>query len=226
MNNILSANFIHELMESHNMQQLEIRTASDTDILTDDFDEDRMINYHIGPITKEWLKARIKYTKHTKKYQNQYENLIVDLLSSIDTMMLITLQHIIFVEKEEDIPIICSMMNIDEDEFPSIIDFDSNNILGCHWYQYSSIIINMKAIYNTVCEMQLESEKEVIYFNFDSEMQIGVLTTLTHEIRHLGLSNPFLDANQYPANQLTEKAVEQWGIEAYENWKYKKHNNT
>ena len=214
---------VHELFLSEQKEQLAIRTVCDTDIWTDDFDEDRYINYHIGPITAEWLKSCIVFTPNTIKYKRVYEPRVIDLLLHIDPNMLITLQKIFFVADESDIKTVCKIANADPDEFPSTIDFDENDTLGCHWWAYSSIILNLAAIEKTVNEMEQEAKANEEYFNTAQEKAIGVFTTLTHEVRHLGLSNPFLDAKAYPPSLASEKAVEDWGINAYEKWLYHTH---
>ena len=206
----------HELFEAETKGILAIRTISDYDIVTDDFDEDRIINYHIGPITKTWLKERFLWCPETEGLQRIYETRLVDLLYRIDPMMFITLNRIIFIENENSIDKVCNQMNVDPDEWPSIIDFDKNDKLGCHWYTQSSIIINMKAIAKTLGEMQDEYEHDGIYFDEPTEEWIGIATTLLHEIRHLGLSNPFLDPAAYPTSAESEHEVEKWAIEQFE----------
>lgn len=211
---------LNALLISEEERQLAICSICDTDIWTDDFDEDRYINYHIGPITKEWLKSCIVYTPKTLQYKHIYENRIIDLLLHIDPNMLINLQKIFFVSEEADIETVCNIANADPDEFPSTIDFEENDALGCHWWAYSSIIININAIEKTVSEMEQEAETNNEYFNSAQEEAIGIFTTLTHEIRHLGLSNPFLDTKAYPPSLATEQAVEEWGLNTYEKWMY------
>lgn len=216
---------VHDLLLSEQEGQIAVCAISDTDILTDDFDEDRRINYHIIPATADWLKSCIVFTPNTAKYKSIYEEHVIDLLLHIDSSMLITLQKIFFVSGESDVEIVCKAVNADIDEFPSIIDFDENNVLGCHWWAYSSVILNLAAIEKTVNEMRQEAEADGEYFDTVQEEAVGVFTTLTHEIRHLGLSNPFLDEEAYPPSLDSEEAVEEWGINTYENWFYHRRQN-
>lgn len=211
-----SSSLAHELFEAEQKNILAIRTISDSDIVTDDFDEDRIINYHIAPITKNWLKERFIWCDGTLDIQQTYENRLVDMFYRIDPQMLITLNKVIFIRYEADIPKVCEKIHADEDEWPSVINFDENKALGCHWWAHSCVIINVSSIDKTLAEMKQESENDGLYFNEATEEWIGIATTLLHEIRHLGLSNPFLDITAYPTSAESEQEVEAWAIEQFE----------
>lgn len=214
-----------DLFNSEQDKLLAILTISDHDILTDDFQDDRRINYHIGPITESWLRSRIYYTASTQQEKAVYDQPVISLLQFLDPNMLITLEHIFFVRDETDIDEICTLVGAEPCEFPSAIDFDEPETLGCFWHQYSSVIIHMAAIDKTVQEMKTEYDHDGMYFNTATETDIGVFTTLTHEIRHLGLSNPYLDEQEYPRTEETEQAVEAWAIETYEQWQLQRSNH-
>lgn len=206
----------HDLFEAEKKHILAIRTISDFDIVTDDFDEDRIINYHIAPVTKDWLKDRFIWCDGTSDMQQTYETRLIDLLYKIDHKMLITLNKIIIIKDETSISYVCDYIKADEDEWPSVIDFDTNDILGCHWWSQSCVIINISAIAKTLAEMQKEYDHDELYFDEPQEEWIGIATTLLHEIRHLGLFNPFLDMTAYPTSAESESEVEAWALEQFE----------
>lgn len=203
---------IDQIYDSEARDELAILDLSNTDVLTDDFEQDRHITYHLKAPTYKWLADRLCFAPGTEQCKADYEQKILSLLLSIDQNMLITLQYIFFVTKEDDIYDVCQKVEADSSEFPETIDFDENDQLGCFWSQYSSIIINLTAIEKAVQEIADENE-------YQKEFEIGLLTTLTHEIRHLGLSNMFLYIGDYPPEEAEEEAVERWGLTAYENWK-------
>lgn len=217
---------VRDLFQDEQKNLLAIRTISDYDIVTDDFSEDRIINYHIGPVTAQWLRERLVWPESDSRCRTHYEKHVIDLMLSIDPNMFITLQHIFFVTCEEDLDYILELTGTEACEIPSIVDFDDPEALGCTWHYQSSIFINMAAIDKTVLELQKEFENDGLFFNAATETDIAVYTTLAHEIRHQGLSNPYLDETLYPASEATEDAVEEWGRQAYENWKYKRPKST
>ena len=183
-----TTSLIDQIYDSEAREELAILDLSNTDVITDDFEQDRHITYHLKAPTYKWLADRLCFISGTEKYKAEYEQKILSLLMSIDPNMLITLQYIFFVTKEDDVYDVCQKVEADPSEFPETIDFDENDQLGCFWYQYR-------------------------------EFEIGLMTTLTHEIRHLGLSNMFLYIGDYPPEEAEEEAVERWGLTAYENWK-------
>ena len=137
--------------------------------------------------------------------------------------MLICLNKIIIMSNESEIREVSEAANIDDEFFPECMDFENDTTLGCYWCQASSIVINFKAIQKEVGEMEAEAEKEMVPFNYGKELSIGLYTTITHEIRHLGLDNPFLPEDDYPSipANYEEAGVEKWGIEAFESWWFK-----
>lgn len=55
------------------------------------------------------------------------------------------------------------------------------------------------------------------FFTYDREKEIGFLTTLLHEVRHLGLDcNVFLPEDEYPIRLQSEEAIEDWAREMFE----------
>ena len=209
-----SMSLIDQIYDSDAKGELSIIDLSPTDVLTDDFEQDRRINYHLKAPTYKWLANRLCFAPGTEKYKEEYEHKIISLLLSIDPNMMTTLQYIFFVTNEDDIAFVCDKAEADYGDFPETIDFEENDMLGCFWYQHSSIIINLTAIEKAVHEIADEDE-------YQKEFEIGLMTTLTHEIRHLGLSNMFLYIGDYPPEEAEEEAVERWGLTAYENWKSK-----
>ena len=201
---------------------LDILDQTKTDIHTSDFCEDRDIYYHLVPPTEEWLNERIKFMPSAKKYE-LWKDFAVSLLMSIDPDMLATLRFVFFVATAEDIdemvdwiPELTSeslpdQMLVDNDE-----ELADNGVVGQFWSMASSVIINMAAI---------EKSKREIYEadDLDTETcgdpykleQDGIMVTLLHEIRHLGLSNPFLQCDDR-SSLMTEENTEAWAREQYE----------
>ena len=213
---------INHIKAEDALGNIEICKIDDQNIFIMDYAGfEKYFNFHIVPPTKEWLASRFLWAPSAEKYKKQYQDNIINLLLSCDPAMLINLRYIIFVADETDVPYVEEATNCEDEaaEFPQIIDFDENNCLGCFWYTMSSIVISMRAIEKTAHEITIENENANIYTNEQDEIDIGVYTTITHELRHLGLANPFLPEDKYPVSDESEQNVEEWGITAYENWR-------
>ena len=142
---------------------------------------------------------------------------MIDLLLHIDPMMLVTLGKVYIMHGSDDIDELMKDAECTHrHDIPEIITDD--NFIGVHWFDKQSIVINVKTIKDAVKESQDETPD--VYINEGREIAIGIYTTLTHEIRHLGLSNPYLNEDDYPLSEESEDAVERWGIEEFEKWYY------
>lgn len=222
-------------LHQENEKTLEIIRETDEDIYTVDYELDKDLFYHIVPPTKEWLKSKFIYGQSIDSKYKDLEDNICNLLLSIDQNMLINLNNIIFFGEESDINQIAdSIINLDKsydweenqkigfkdsliEYWPEIIS-DEHDIVGCYWYSQNSIIIDVRAIELSSSEIVEEDKKDGFNTNLANEILIGIYTTITHEIRHLGLENPFLPEDEYPLSLKTEEKVEQWGLEVYENF--------
>lgn len=203
---------IQEEIQNETMEEL---APSDDGLNVYDMKDGRYITFHTVPPTEEWLKTKFIYGPSCKNAQTRFEKTCIDILLNIDPNMLVTLNRIIFINGECDIPCICQQMNCDTEWFPEAIDMETHETLGCYWYQMNSIIIDVKGIVDVVLDIAKESP---VYVNIASEIDIGVYTTLLHEIRHLGLSNPFLPEDDYPSELGSEENIEQWAIDTYEEY--------
>ena len=192
---------------------LSIIEYSDADVLTDDFELDKLINYHIKEPDAEWLSGLFWFGEKTEDYK-PLEPAFIDLLLKADLAMLVNLRGIFFASCEEDIAPICEKMQTDEFDWPSKIDFDDKDVIGCYWHSQSAVIISTAAI-----DQYLNEEAalyEDCYYDFEEERWIAAATTLLHEIRHLGLSNPYLDERKYPSWLESEENVEGWALATFE----------
>lgn len=196
---------------------VEVLSRSNHDLRIFDYGEDageRELNFHLSPPTPEWIQQRILYGPSAERYK-YCEAEVVSLLMSIDPNMLVNLQHIIFIHDESDIPVVVDTLHCEEwESFPDSL-FDQ--CVGCYWFVKSSIVIFTKTIENCARDIVQDSESENIYLDLATEIDIGILTTVAHEIRHLGLSNPYLSEEKYPAYLASESNVEAWGNEMFEN---------
>lgn len=222
-------------LHKENENTLEIIRETDEDIFTVDYELDKDLSYHIVSPTKEWLKSKFIYGQSVDPKYKNLENNICNLLLSIDQNMLINLNNIIFFGEDSDInQITDSIIELDKsydwkenqkiifkdsliEYWPEIIS-NEHETIGCYWFCQNSIIIDVRAIEISSSEIVEENKKDGFFTDLASEILIGIYTTITHEIRHLGLENPFLPEDEYPQSLKTEEKVEQWGIEAYENF--------
>ena len=201
-----------QIQEAESVEMsLVILKETETDVLTDDFDRDKHINYHLIPPTVEWLEERFYWAPSITGDTRAWTSYLANLLMRMDANMLICLNRIVFMQDEEsDCEAVCTEMDSELCEFPYMGD----DRLGIYWSSENSVIINLMAIKR--CVEELMSEGFEYYSTEDVEMRRGVLITLFHELRHLGLDNPFLPMDAYPVSEGTERAVEEWARDAYE----------
>lgn len=195
-----------------------ILQESDEDILTDDYFELRKINYHLAPLTKEWLESRILWAPSiTAKDKSFYANDIASLLMKTDPNMLITLNRIIITsDSEADMEAIAERMAdiMDEPDLGEMPDLEG--FLGFFWCYTNSLVVNVAQIQRSVKEEAAAAHESGFYLDEGTEALVCFRTTLLHELRHLGLANPFLPESDYPDSENEETAVEQWAMEEYE----------
>ena len=191
--------------------RLYIVMETDTRILTEDYDQDRCVNYRIAPPSREWLSSIFYFPKDCRKDEAAFKNRCVDILMAAGPDMLMNLRHVFFVRTKNDIKEICELRGARGELFPEILeDEDGEPSLthaGCFWYARSSLIINMHCIEDTSDEIDP---------NDAGLIPEGVYITLAHELRHLGLVNPYLPEEEYPASLQEEAAVEEWARSLYE----------
>lgn len=218
MSTPITANVLHNtLREAEQNNECAIISRTQHYCIIDDFIDDRIIHYHLKSPTPNWLNRRVVFLPDAKLYKF-YKPYIIQCLLQIDPNLLITLRYIFIINSAADAEKACAYVDADYAELPEQLQYDEEDadniphVLGIHWWSQSCVFINMKAIEKTLHEM----ETEYTYFPYYQEERIAILTTVLHEIRHLGLSNPYLDDTQYPTAEESETAVERWAIAEYE----------
>lgn len=143
-------------------------------------------------INKQWIMDRIIVTKSatTLEYQIDIERLSEWIANSIDRNMLMTLDRIIITNNSEDDYDYLVKTDSRFKYMLEVSDLPYENIVGYMWYDYQMVFVNMSAIENTVNEM---IEDGYIYAQEkDDEINLGIIMTVAHEIRHLAQANPYL----------------------------------
>lgn len=193
---------------------LAIIQESETDVLTDDFTEDRIINYHLAPPSEEWLRERFLWTKGCASDQRLWEDVLIQYFTKLPSEAFLTLNRVIAIRTAEDILEACEVLGVDEDEFPSCIDPEEADYVGCRWHYMNSIILDFHAI--DACNQDLAKEYGTEVFSLNTHE--GVVLTAIHEIRHQMLDGCPYDVLS-PAPQLEdfeEDGVENWARTQYE----------
>lgn len=199
----------------------EIVSVTDDDIVSIGYDDwtesEKIINYHVAPPNREWLESLVRILPEAAKYGIAESGEIAELLESIDPEMLITLRGVYIVSAEDGEEPLCEAAGVGLDRFPDSLDFGDNRCLGCFWRTESAIVVNVTALRK--CAKEMCEDPAFFKSQFATERE-GLFTTITHEIRHLGLeNNPFYNFGDEDPDWLqSEEAVEAWGREAYENW--------
>ena len=113
------------------------------------------------------------------------KNAIVKYMNHMDKNMLMTLNRVYFITGEEE-----DTDNIYKDDtFSEAVEsghYIDDNEVGITWWDYDAAVINVKAIEETMDDM------DDGFMNRKKEMDFGVLTTMVHEIRHVAQSNLYL----------------------------------
>lgn len=198
-----------DIYEEDAAQALAICEETDTDILVDDFENDKYINFHMVPPAEAWLAARFAWGPSFGEKTPVWTAHLSQYLMRIDPAMLVCLNRIIIIDGDQDIEPFTETLGT-EDDFP---DMDGE-ILGRLWYYENSVVIDVSAI-RAIAKQLVAQDLGV--FVLSEEMERGFLVTLLHEIRHLGLDcNIFLPEDEYPLPLQSEHSVEEWARSTYE----------
>lgn len=190
---------------------LAIRMESDTDIYVDDFSDGRYINYHLVEPTSEWLKERLFWGSDCREYQSCWKDIVLDVLSKIDPNMFICLNKICFVNSEADIQEMLKVVNAEEWELPDSLDMEDCSAVGMCWGSRSCVVVNLHAIEQANTELAQETATVTDFW----DEHAGILVTLLHSIRCLGLMNPMMRESN-PNTEGLEDEAEHWARAVYE----------
>lgn len=186
---------------------LAIMEQTEYDIVTDDYQEYRIILYHLIQPTIEWLSERFFWAPSVEGNTTEWTKILVEKLLETDPNMFICLNRIVILhEREEDEAAVLALYDVPDLEMP-----DYQGVLGLKWTYMSSVVINLTAVEASVREVVEAADREGDYLDYETEMKYGFAGTLLHEIRHLGLEgNPYLPEEDYPQALFSEEEVEQW----------------
>lgn len=225
-------------------EDCEIISDNDNCIVTFDYNQEKDIVYYLETPSKEWLLDKFHIGKNAGKMIAKHginkEELADMLLSKPESLaMLATLNNIYIFSHKDGFKDIVEISDVDsEEEIPMIMQDNVDGLLeyaGCYWHDKNSIIIDMSVINYLAKERVKEEKREGLW---DSDLSIavkdGLFVTLSHEIRHLGLENPFVEEycsifdpefnkdkfNKNFDSLESEEGVEEWGAALYDDWKY------
>ena len=190
---------------------LEILSESGTDILVFDYNDSKEINFHMIPPTREWLASRIVWGPSlTCDAIPAWTAYLADYLYRVDPNMFVCLNRIIVIDDSADRKAIATLLGVDEDNLPE----ENEDLIGQLWLQENCVFVYVSALRAAA---RAVVEGDPVFFHYDSEMETGFLTTLLHEIRHLGLDcNIFLPESESPPHLQSEEATEDWAREMFE----------
>lgn len=142
-------------------------------------------------ITRYYLNKLIIFSDAYKKDKSLFKiskkKLIEYLFANTDKNMLMSVQAIaIITGDEEDTDSIYSDPRI-IDGIEDMHDFPMPDQIGLTWWNKDVIILNAQAIQEVAIETNADN-----YFDNKDEVNIGILCTLLHEIRHTAQNNLWL----------------------------------
>lgn len=191
---------------------------SQTDKVIHVFDDDYEKEFYLHnpkSMNVPWLKKKIVLTSSAKKSPFVPDvNLLASwLINHFDKKYYLNLNHMIFIYDDE--------ADFDElygkEEFVEMLDchnFPEEHQLGIYWNEHDTVVISLKNILQT-CKEYAE------YKDLSKEMNIGVLTTILHELAHMGYSNPYVpdvddSDSEFYSEDDEEECVEEIARTAYE----------
>ena len=123
-----------------------------------------------------------------------------------------TLSGIMIPSNEEEFDSMLEAINTTSDDMREWHQWaDEEGLIGHTFVAHQIAMINESAVAAVAKEVSDDS------FPYEKEYQIGMLTTLIHEMRHLMLeTNPFLPEDEFPESEKEERAVEEFGLLKYE----------
>lgn len=189
----------------------------------------KYVNYHLVKPDKKWINDRLYFSKSVlKKYKNKIDLLkkfAIDVLSTIDSNMLIVLNKVIFMNYSDYknnnaiskiIEVVYNGLDVDDTDDLFMPDL-GDECIGFKWHDTNSIVIFVDSHISVVNQIYKGLSKNNYLMNKD--FCIGIITTILHEIRHLGLEcNPYLPEDKYPQKICSEEEVEYWAIYNFEKY--------
>lgn len=194
---------------------LAVTGRSDGMIEVDDFQLDKRMAYRIVPPDGRWYGEALKFASDKAfSMAGHLKSRLVSLLCSLDPDMTRTLDRIYLVADAADLDAVARMAEAEPCELPDCIEPDGDDgSIGCLWGAYDSIILDLAAIRRAADEACADAAADGAYLDPATEFDIGVYTTLTHEIYHLAAADPFRHVLED-----SEDAAESYGRNAYERW--------
>lgn len=210
---------LDEIRRCEGERLLAITKETPTSVETDDFVLDKPIKYRLFVPDEAWYADKLKFVSESaRRLGGHLAGPLASLLASLDPNMTRTLTAIYLTDGETDMDALCEAAGADPEEIPeTVMQEGGDGSLGCLWYDRCAIILDLAAIRRTADEVCAEADA---YMDPATEFDIGVQTTLTHEVYHLAAADPFLELEDEGEGSSEDKA-EKYGIEAYEAWKYK-----
>lgn len=180
-------------------------------------DTDRTIRYiSHDKITPAWLEDRIVITYSAGWYDQAVDpRALAEYLSrTVDKHILQTLEYIVIVSADTE---------RDWDElYPILEDRHGNPILevcdlpdegvGIQWAEYQTVVINLGNIIELSKELCADGFSDV-----DTETNIGVITTVLHELFHMAQNDPYAPKELFQGLPVDpEDQAETWARQTFE----------
>lgn len=168
-------------------------------------------------ITQAWLEDHIIMSSMAKWYDQAIDphSLAEYIFQAVDRHIIQTLEYIVIISDadrdwDELFPIL-------EDRHGNPIldccDLPDNGLLGIEWAEYQTVVINMDEI--------VRSAKEICgdgFGNLDTEVNIGIITTVLHELFHMAQNDPYAPEELFQGLPKDPEAqAEAWAREVFEN---------
>lgn len=212
--------YIKEDMELATEDEISIISEDNTHItLWDYYNDDLDRTYTLTDpdiIDSDFVKDRIIITETAKDLVDIDIDDLSDYLCRYAKNSLINLEQIIFInDTEKDFDELYERRDgYDWRECLEVNDLPIDE-LGIMWFERSMVLVNIGEILKTTEEMAKNGE--IYPEDIPKELNIGIVTTLLHELRHLEQANPYIPAEEFNQISIDKEAdAEEYAREIYD----------
>lgn len=174
-----------------------------------DYRNDSQITFHFDKsITRDHIKSLFLYEESDDLDIDMLTDAIMQAYAEDLPNALRVTRKIIIMTKENGNRLFKKFFedgDIDEPEWDIFYSYedDIEPYLGKSLFQYQTACINLSALRSVAKELEDELS------TYDKEFEIGLISTVIHELRHIMMDcNFLLDEEKYPTNLASEESVE------------------
>ena len=188
---------IYKKMRKMIEEDMDLAYDNEMSIISEDENHITIWDYYNDDIDRNYVKDRIILTKSASETIDLDVDSLCDYLCEHAKNTLINLEEIIFIsDYDEDFEELYKRKDgYNWSDILETNDLPSDGMLGMMWFERSMVVINIGEILKATEEMAKNGE--IYPKDVPEEFNIGIVTTLLHELRHLEQANPYIPAIEF-----------------------------